>query len=204
MARVRTYPLNSPEPLVGEITFGAFSSPYMQAILKEFGRDAFARCSACMEFESFVKRIRGEDRSGTCLEIGTYHGITAVLLSQYFERVVCVSVDEDQKRLMKFDIVDFLGIKNIEFHDVEDNAQKASVINGMEFSFAYSDGDHTHDARADWALVERCGRVLQHEFWPIQVPVWNLINALPNDEVMIADYDCFAYWQRGGFPDRAV
>lgn len=200
MARVRKYPLNSLEPLVGDITFGAFSSPYMRAILAEFGRDAFARCSACMEFESFVKRIRGDDRSGTCLEIGTYHGVTAVLLSQYFERVVCVSVDDDPNKLMKWDIVKFLGIKNIEFFDCEQNEQKADIIKGLSFDFCYMDGDHTNDTHTDWALVEHCGRVLLHEYWCLMAPVWNKVNALPQSEILRSDYDCFAYWQRGGFP----
>ena len=80
---------------VDSITFGPFSNPYMKEIMRKFGKRAFGRSSACAEFESFVKQIRNGDRSGTCLEIGTFYGITAVLLSQYFEKVLCVSVDLD-------------------------------------------------------------------------------------------------------------
>lgn len=192
----RIFPVDSPEPLVGDITRGAFSNPQLKEILRAFGKPAFARSAACMEFESFLQRIRGADRSGTCLEIGTYHGITAVVLSQYFERVVCVSVDDDPKKLMKWDIVKHLGITNIEFHDVANNAQKHKLVSRLQFDFAYSDGDHTHDTHTDWALVKHCGRVLFHEVWPIQAPCWNLVNSLPADEVTFADFDCFAYWER--------
>jgi hypothetical protein len=67
-----------------------------------------------------------------------------------------------------------------------------------QFDFCYSDGDHTHDTYTDFDLVKRCGKVLLHEYWPIQPPVWNLVNSLPANEVVRAAYDCFAYWQAGG------
>jgi hypothetical protein len=188
------FPVHSPEVLKGDIEYGAFANPMLKAVLKHFGKPAFARSSACMEFESFLRRIGAGGK--TCLEIGTYHGITAVILSQFFERVVCVSVDNDPKTLLKHHIVDFLGIKNIEFHDVKNNAQKHKIVSALDFDFCYSDGDHTHDTHTDFELVERCGRVLFHEYWPIQVPVWNLVNSLPQDEVTRADFDCFAYWER--------
>ncbi len=188
------FPVDSPDTLNGPVLTGPFSSPLMSKILDHFGKRAFARSSACMEFEAFLKRIGAGGK--TCLEIGTYHGITAVLLSQYFERVVCVSVDNDPASLLKHQIVEFLGIENIRFFDVANNEEKAVIINQLDFDFAYMDGDHTHDTESDFLLVERCGRVLLHEAWAIQAPVFNLANSLPKDEITWADYDCFAYWER--------
>lgn len=182
------------EPIVGEITYGAFSSPRLKAIFEKFGRTAFGRSSACMEFEPFLKRINA--RGKNCLEIGTMHGITAVVLSQYFDHVDCVSVDVDRHKLFKHDIVHYLGIKNITFYDVADNAEKKLVIDTLKFDFCYVDGDHARDTRDDFNLVKRCGRLLFHEYWPIQPSVWNLVNSLPQDEVVRAMYDCFAYWER--------
>lgn len=191
------------EPIVGEITFGPFSSPLMSRIFKRFGKKAFGRSSACSEFESFLRQIfriaPGDQNliSGkTCLEIGTFHGITAIILSQFFDRVVCVSIDE--MPVMKREIVDYLGIKNIAFYDAKDNADKAKFIADLDFDFCYQDGDHTHDTLTDFALVKRCGRVLLHEYWPLQPPVWNLVNALPQDEVTRAKFDCLALWERRG------
>lgn len=180
------------EAIVGEITFGPFSSPLMNAIFKRFGKKAFGRSSACAEFESFLKQIGASGKC--CLEIGTFHGITAVLLSQFFERVVCVSIDE--MPVMKREIVDYLGIKNISFYDAKDNSDKAHFVNALDFDFAYSDGDHTHDARSDFELVKRCGRVLQHEAWVLSAPVWNMLHKLPKDEVIWAKFDCLAFWCR--------
>lgn len=196
----RTFEVDDTEPIRGEITRGPFSNPALARVLEKFGKTAFARSSACMEFEAFLKRIGAG--GGTCLEIGTYNGITAVVLSQFFDKVVCVSVDVDKRRIIKQDIVNFLGITNIEFIDVADNEEKARVIDGLHFDFCYSDGDHTHDTYTDFDLVKRCGKVLLHEYWPIQPPVWNLVNSLPENEVVRAAYDCFAYWQAGGIKTK--
>lgn len=185
---------DSSEPLRADITHGAFANPYFKAVLAKFGKTAFARSSACMEFEAFLRRIGA---GGKCaLEIGTYQGSSAIILSQFFERVVCVSVDVDPHRIIKHEIVDYLGIKNIQFYDVKDNAEKKQIVDGIKFDFAYSDGDHAHDTREDFDMVKRCGRVLQHEAWPLSPTVWNLMHELPANEVIWADHDCFAYWDR--------
>jgi predicted O-methyltransferase YrrM len=200
---VKTFETDGTEALNCDITHGAFANPMLKAVLKKFGKRAFARSSACMEFEAFLKRINAGGK--TCLEIGTYNGITAVVLSQFFENVICVSVDaEDLKRhIIKRDIVEFLGIKNITFHDCLDNKEKAHIIEGLDFDFAFSDGDHTHDTYSDFELVKRCGRVLFHEYWPIQAAVFNAVNALPQDEIIRADYDCFAFWCRKDLQNEA-
>jgi hypothetical protein len=187
-------PEPDPEPLIGDITHGPFANPLFKRVLAKFGKTAFARSSACMEFESFLKSIGAGGE--TCLEIGTYQGSSAIILSQYFKRVICVSVDDDPRRIIKREIVAYLGIRNIEFHDVRSNAEKKRIVDGLEFDFAYSDGDHANDCREDFELVKRCGKVLMHEAWCLQPSVWNLCHSLPANEVTWADYDCFAYWQR--------
>jgi hypothetical protein len=95
---------------------------------------------------------------------------------------------------MKRRIVEHLGIENISFFDAKNNAEKAAFINAAQFDFCYSDGDHTNDAQLDFDLVKRCGRVLQHEAWPLQPSVWRLMHSLPKDEVTWAAFDCLCYW----------
>jgi predicted O-methyltransferase YrrM len=190
----KTFESDDSEEVIGEITHGAFANPLMSEVLAKFGRRAFARTSMCMEFEAFLRRIGASGK--TCLEIGSYNGITGIILSQYFDKVICVSYDPDKRHIIKPEIVESLGIENIEFHDVESNEHKRELVDSMDFDFCYSDGDHCNDARDDFDLVKRCGRVLLHEYWPIQPPVWNLVNSLPPHEVTRAQFDCLAYWQR--------
>lgn len=182
------------DPITINIPHGPFTHPTMQKILARYGRRAFARSSACMEFLPFLDRCGIGGKVG--LEIGTYHGVTSILLAERFERFISVSVDdEDPKRLLKRELAEFLGVKNITFYDAKDNAEKGEIIRSLEFDFAYSDGDHTSDTVADWKLVKRCGRVLFHEYWPLQPPVWDLVNSLPPEEVTRAHHDILAYWQ---------
>ena len=185
------------DPITVDIPYGPFAHPTMRRILERYGRRAFARSSACMEFLPFLDRCGIGGRVG--LEIGTYHGVTAILLAERFERFISVSVDdEDPQRLLKRELADYLGVTNITFYDAKDNAEKAEIVRGLEFDFAYSDGDHTSDTQADFDLVKRCGRVLLHEVWPLQPPVWDLVNSLPPEEVTRAEHDILAYWVRRG------
>ncbi len=188
------------EQVRGPVKFGALRNPRLGRVLTEFGAEAFRRCSVMMEFEAFLVSILPRAASSmTCLEIGSYNGISAIILAQYFERVVCVSLDDRPGELLKHRIVAALGIDNIEFVDVEDNEEKAAVIDEMAFDFCYQDGDHLNDTHSDFELSKRCGRVLLHEYWPLQPSVWNLVNELPQDEIRRAQFDCIAYWQAGGF-----
>lgn len=182
------------DPITTDIPHGPFRHPTMLKILRQYGRRAFARSSACMEFLDFIERCKIGGRVG--LEIGTYHGVTSILLAERFERFISVSVDdEDPGRLLKRELSEFVGARNITFYDAADNDEKAEIIRGLDFDFAYSDGDHTNDTVADFELVRRCGRVLFHEVWPLQPPVWDLVNSLPPEEVTRATYDILAYWQ---------
>jgi hypothetical protein len=179
----------------GPIEYGAFANPYFQSVMAKFGRKAFARSSVCCEMEAFLRRIGVTGKRA--LEIGTFQGMSAVLLSQFFYHVTCVSIEDDPRTIIKRDIVKHLGIaEKFTFYDVANNDEKAKRINALGFDFAYVDGDHAHDTLADFDLVKRCGRVLFHEYWPLQPQVWNLVNSLPQAEITRAQFDCFAYWER--------
>ncbi len=189
----------STERVIGDVNYGALKNPALNEILQRFGNTAFKRCSIMMEFEHFLARCvptMGEADRMTCLEIGTFHGISAVVLSQYFDRVICVSWDDNPHDLIKHQIVEHLGIKNIRFFDCKDEAEKKALVDQLDFQFCYQDGNHLRDTRSDFELVKRCGRVLFHEYWPLQPSVWNLVNELPQHEITRAQFDCLAYWER--------
>lgn len=189
----------SREKVRGPVQFGALRNPLLGKVLDEFGAEAFRRCSVMMEFEAFLVSIlpKGAEQM-TCLEIGSYNGISALVLSSYFRRVVCVSIDDRPGELLKHRIMAATGVENVEFMDAETNDEKAAIIRELDFDFCYQDGDHLNDTHSDFELSKRCGRVLLHEYWPLQPSVWNLVNELPQDEIRRAQFDCIAYWQAGG------
>lgn len=106
----------------------------------------------------------------TVLEIGTYRGCAAAEMSQYCEKVITIDLKfgSIEKRRGTFDRVAFwrsLGVDNIALCLVENDADKAALVRGLDFDFAFIDGAHDIESvRSDFELVRRCGRVLFHDY----------------------------------------
>ncbi len=158
----------------------------LMRIFKKHGAAAFRRSSVLEGFDAFIKE--NNFTGDTCVEIGTLKGLTAIILARHFKRVVSIDIiDDPQKR----EFVQMLGIKNIEFVNVADNAEKARVINALQFDAAYVDGDHKHDTETDFALVRRGGRALFHEHWDCQPAVVNQVRQLGGT---VVKRDKWALW----------
>jgi hypothetical protein len=144
-------------------------------VFKMFGPAAFRRSSVLEGFEAFIRAQGFQGKR--CVEIGTFKGITALVLAQHFDEVVSIDIAPDP---MKHEIAAAVGATNIRFVDVKDNLEKARYIRTLQFDAGYSDGNHVHDAGDDFALLMRGGRVMFHEYWEAQPPVWKLVNELRN------------------------
>lgn len=165
--------------------------PQMLSVFKTFGAEAFRRSSMFDGLEDFIKaqKFRGKH----CVEIGTYSGITAVILSRYFERVTSIDIFPPTA---KHTIIKHCGIQNVRFIDVKDNIEKAHVIGSLgPFDAAYSDGDHVKDTESDFELLRGCGRVLFHEYYEQQPAVWALVNALRLTGDVATDGKKLALWR---------
>jgi hypothetical protein len=166
------------------------NDPQLLSVHQKFGRDVFRRSSALHGLDDFLRQ--NEVSGDTCFEIGTWAGITAVILSRYFKRVVTIDiVDHPQKH----DILAHLGITNVECVKINSNIEKPQIIKrlGSGFDFAYLDGDHHADAECDYSMAKHCGRTLFQEVFPWQSPVWELVESLPKDQVKRGGFG-FALW----------
>lgn len=137
----------------------------------------------------------------TVLEIGTYRGVAAAEIAQYVERVITIDLRHGKLEHAgeKFDRYMFwnsLGVYNVELVLVEDDREKAELVSGMEFDFAFIDGAHDETVRNDFALVKRCGRVLFHDYDRRNVPdqdhVCDFVDSLPKEQIQ--KMDIFALW----------
>jgi hypothetical protein len=152
--------------------------PMLAKAWQHFGGGIFRRSSIFHGLGRFLaeQNVRGE----RCFEIGTWNGLTAAVLSKFFDEVVTVDIAHNDQ---KHEILSFLGIKNVRCIDILDNHEKAKVAHSLNFDFAYLDGDHANDTELDFGMTKKCGRVLFHEVWPHQPPVWELVNTLPHQLV---------------------
>ena len=178
------------EKRIGRMLQIILTDPQLLAIHQKFGGEVFRRSSVFHELKRFLQECRVE--GDTCLEIGTWNGITAVVLSRFFRRVVSMDIFHNPVR---HEILEHLGIRNVEFIDLRDNEHKAQVVRGLDFQFAYLDGNHADDTELDWRLTNHCGQVLFQECLPMQPPVHNLVRSLPPDEVLYGGIG-LALWRK--------
>lgn len=156
-----------------------------------------------MEFFLSGKGIR------TALEIGTYRGVGAAEISQYVDRVITIDLHHGRLEQLgeKWDRRAFwrsLGIDNIDLHLVHNDAEKAALIESLEFDFAFVDGAHDERVRDDFALVKRCGQVLFHDVDSRGKPeldhVYNFVMSLPHAQLQFMDI--FALWTASSHPGQ--
>lgn len=167
------------EKQVGERVQLVLSDPQLLSVYRKFGDEALRRSSV---FHGLGKFLAEQNVSGKlCFEIGTWNALTSVILARHFERVVTVDIAHNA---LKHEVIKHLGIKNIRCFDIASNEDKAKVAMEFDFDFAYLDGDHAHDTESDFELTKRCRRILMHEAWPWQRPVWDLIHRLPREQIV--------------------
>lgn len=179
------------EKQVGDRVQMVLRDPYLLAAYQRFGAEVLRRSSVFHGLDRFMaeRGIRGK----RCFEVGTWNGLTAAVLSRYFDQVVTVDIAH---RALKHEVLGHLGIKNVTCVDIDDNDEKATIWKRHSpFDFAYLDGDHANDTTTDFELVKGCGRVLLHEAWPFQVPVWTLVHELPYEEVTFSGCG-LALWEQ--------
>ena len=145
----------------------------------------------------------------TALEIGTYRGVGAAEISQFVDRVITVDLHQGRIEQLgeKWDRNAFwrsLGIENIELRLVRDDVEKAALIAGLDFDFAFVDGAHDQRVRDDFELVKRCGRVLFHDVDSRGKPeldhVYNFVMSLPRAQLQFMDI--FALWTDSSHPGQ--
>lgn len=178
------------EKTVGRMVQIILTDPDLLSLHQRFGGELFRRSSVFHELKRFLEE--NEVRGGTCLEVGTWNAVTASILSRFFERVHTVDIVSNPRAR---EVLDYLGIENVELHVVSDNREKAELVRSLTFDFAYLDGDHAHDTDSDFDLVKHCGRVLFQECLPMQPPVWRLVRKLPAKEVTFGGIG-LALWER--------
>jgi SAM-dependent methyltransferase len=162
----------------------------LRSIMGHFGIDAFRRSCVLENFDKFLKD--NNFRGGRCVEIGTYNGLTALVLARHFREVVSI---DNLPNTMKHAVLKHTGVKNIKFIDIKSNTEKADIINSLDFDAAFVDGDHENDTQFDFNLVEKCGRVLFHEYWEKQPKVFELVNSLKKINRVVID-NKLALWTR--------
>lgn len=174
-----------------------------QQIVEMYGAHTLRKSALSIRDGAGVfEQVLGGGKYRTALEIGTYRGVAAAEMSRYVDRVITIDLKHGklEKAGENFDRGAFwqsLGIDNIDLHLIEDDAEKARLIAGLDFDFAFVDGAHDETVANDFELVRRCGAVLFHDVDKRggvgQDHVYDFVMSLPKHQV--TQIDIFALWQ---------
>jgi len=152
------------------------------------------------DMEIFGRLLAGKGYR-TVLEIGTYRGCAAAEMSQYCDRVITIDlkhgrIEKDEPSIDRNEFWRSLGIRNVEMILVDDDTEKKSAVDALEFDFAFVDGAHDHTVRNDFEMVRRCGHVLFHDYEQRGAPqpddVFHFVNSIPDGKLEISGV--FAMW----------
>lgn len=176
------------EKLFLEHFYALHNDKVLLSIFEKFGIRVFRRSCVLRNFERFITQHSFKGKR--CVEIGTHHGLTAIVLARFFDEVI--SIDNTPNEL-KHKILEFTGLQNVKFIDIKNNKEKRGLIEGLSFDAAFSDANHHDDTQFDFDLVSRSGRVLFDEYYKDQPPVWELVNKLTKCGDVVHDWK-FALW----------
>lgn len=174
--------------------------PFVTTLYDAFGFTVFMRSVIpCSGGEEVIKRVMEQIKPKRAVVFGTNRGVSTARVAQFCEEVHTFDVVDSD---MTERIWGLLGLKNIVKHVIRDNAEKARIVAGLEFDFAFLDGDHERDYQTDFELTKRCGAVLVHEYWPSS-PVMAFMDSLTMGSLRVEGGN-FAVWTASKVEDAPV
>ncbi len=154
--------------------------------------------SSQTQYDAFLNFIKKKERH-VIVEIGTHEGMTAQILAEFSSRVETFDIRD---HIMKYKYwYDNNARRNINFHLIKNDKEKALILDKMDFDFAFVDGSHMEGVVTDFNLVKKCGSVLFHDYNNDNPKlakhyhhVIDLVNSLPKEETITQPP--FAYWEK--------
>ena len=110
--------------------------------------------------EEVIESILKPLELNTVVEIGTFQGVTSVLLAKYCKKLITIDIHSQADR---YAIWDSMKIDNIDSYIVRDDAEKAEILKDIDFDLAFIDGNH-NNVIPDIEMCRKCGRLLFDDY----------------------------------------
>jgi len=114
--------------------------------------------------DKLIEQLEGQ-HFNMALEIGTRHGLSAMVLAHYAE--VVITIDIERHPLLDATLAVFnqgLQSRICALH-VRNDLDKRLLVSKLDFDMAFIDGQHTFaGAELDFMITQKCGRVLFHDY----------------------------------------
>lgn len=144
-------------------------------------------------FRDILSRI---PTGGTAVETGTHNGFSALLLSEYFDVVHTFDI---RNSTVKDDVWKEFEVSNkIHFWLIDNDVQKESIVSELKFDFAFIDGNHRTGLETDFRILNKCGKVLFHDYQPDSenLVLLHMVAFIEKLEGLRIKMPPFAYWSK--------
>ena len=182
----------------------------LQEIVKNFGdRKLFVEFSALKDEELFRSVLEAYLKNGgknsVAVETGTFHGLSALFLSQFFDNVITFDITpqgggyyKDEK--LKYDIWNYFGVADkIDFILINDDEEKERIVGDLDFDFAFIDGRHVGGVAKDFEILKKCGNCLFHDYVPnkagLESHIVEFVDGIKEGKIVLRKPP-FALWKR--------
>lgn len=164
-------------------------------LLEHFGPDAISLSMLGFDGEKIFVDLLKKIKPKKAVEIGTFQGVSAVLLAKYSEEVFTFDIKEAP---LKYKIWDYFGIRNkIKSFIVKDSEELYKKLKDLDFDLAFIDGCHDYNTvKADFENVKKCGRVIFHDYrpWPNSTHRGRTVKFVDSLGESVEKIPSFAYW----------
>lgn len=144
-------------------------------LIKQFGNERLMLDLSAVQDEEIMRHciekclkdfpIKGKK---IAVESGTFHGVSASLLADYFDEVHTFDIKTGgywKEEKIKHEIWQFLGIQDkIKPYMINNDKEKAEILKNISWDFGWIDGNHTTGTMVDFELFKKCGRILFHDY----------------------------------------
>ena len=150
-----------------------------EKLIEKFGSDInHMSCVYLNDGEGVIRRLTKKIiPKREVLEIGTYRGVSACVLSTIFENVITVDIKDEPMRkeiMATTDNVEFVKVKN----RTNEIAVVIDIFKNHNIDMVFLDGEHFNGELAkDWEMVkDYCPNILIHDYSPSFSEVYDFVN----------------------------
>jgi hypothetical protein len=112
----------------------------------------------------------------SALEIGTYNGVSACILAEYFDKVYTIDIE---KQKLTDEIIDYAGDGKVITFIAKDRKHEIELVDSIKYDFVFIDGEHFHgELKKDYDMVKGCKYILVHDYSESFPEVWEFCNSL--------------------------